>query len=310
MGWFLIVILFILAVGVLVIGGSIFVETHEKRRQPSEADWQKFRANNPQLYPSVHGVGREPVGIQQNEIRHISELLNAANQSVVQPLNTTPPAAPVSVTSENEIARPDQITPWEDNGWEVLISFGKSRSETFDQALYLARLAPQFAETEYNEKPLYQATYTAEPKQYLKFIKLYEIVKNWKSCNVFINGQLIDRKVVGQINYCYGDRCRSGNPSFCFGASSFTENPFGCHRVQISRQNHPWFSFCMNTSSGMKVNKPAMQERIDSYAQIYSLCPVFSYENILKRLHDLPDLLSIQEYQNLQWSTGLHIEIK
>lgn len=50
-------------------------------------------------------------------------------------------------------------------------------------------------------------------------------------------------EIVGGLNYCYGDFCRNGRLNFCFGASEYTENPFGCHRLQISATNNPWYSF-------------------------------------------------------------------
>jgi hypothetical protein len=208
-------------------------------------------------------------------------------------------------TSEQlpEIAMPEP-------NWRISVSFMKSRSNLFEQALTLAKLAPEFIETEHDGKIIYQALYNQEPKEYLKFIKLYEIVKSWKSCNVFINNRLIDRKVVGGINYCYGDRCRSGNPDFCDGASEMTANPFGCHRLQISAANHPWLSFVIPQPNGaLKINKDGMKERIDSFARVYSLCPVFSYPRILERLANLPDELCLDEYKRLLRDAGDYTEL-
>jgi hypothetical protein len=192
--------------------------------------------------------------------------------------------------------------------WEIMVSFMKTRSDLFDQAVMLAKLAPKYIETQSNGKAIYQASYSHETKDYLKYVKLYELIKNWKSCNVFINNKLVDRKVIGSINYCYGDRCRSGNPDFCDGASEMTANPFGCHRLQISAANHPWLSFIIpQTDGSLKINKGGMKERIDSFARIYSLCPVFSYPRILQRLKDLPDRLYPDEYRELLSNSGIYM---
>jgi hypothetical protein len=180
--------------------------------------------------------------------------------------------------------------------WYVSISFGESRSPSFPQALALAQSAPQYIENNVSNKVLYQAIYSDKPKEYLQFIKLYELVSNWKSCFVIINGTVMDRKIIGGLNYCYGDKCRSGNPDFCFGASQMTANPFGCHRLQISAYNHPWWTIGdFITSSIWRVNKQAMMERIKTYSLPYVMCPCFSIENIKAVVDSLPDTIDLRK---------------
>lgn len=165
----------------------------------------------------------------------------------------------------------------------------------------MAKAAPSYHEQTDEGHILHQAIYSAKPEEYLSFISLYELVAKWKSSFVLINGGVIDRKVVGQINYCYGDKCRSGNPRFCFGASELTANPFGCHRLQVSAANNPWWSFGERLYGGKQfyVDKQAIRERIDSYARVYKICPCFDYDSIIQTLHTLPSLLSPQEYGKL-----------
>jgi tetratricopeptide (TPR) repeat protein len=184
--------------------------------------------------------------------------------------------------------------------WYVSISFGESRSPNFPQALALAQSAPQYIENNINGKILYQAVYSDKPTEYLQFIKLYELVSNWKSCFVIINGTVMDRKIIGGLNYCYGDKCRSGNPDFCFGASELTANPFGCHRLQISAYNHPWWTIGnFITSSIWRVNKQAILERIKTYSLPYVMCPSFSIENIKSVVDSLPDTIDLRK--NKKW---------
>ncbi|WP_206077353.1 hypothetical protein, partial [Porphyromonas levii] len=134
-------------------------------------------------------------------------------------------------------------------------------------------MAPQYIENNVEGKIIYQSIYSENPNEYLQFIKLYELINKWKSCFVVINGQIVDRKIIGGLNYCYGDKCRSGNPDFCYGASYMTDNPFGCHRVQISRYNTPWWSFGIFDTFGIwHVDKEAILRRIIEYSQPYRLC--------------------------------------
>lgn len=183
--------------------------------------------------------------------------------------------------------------------WYISVTFGVSTSASFENAVTMARYAPIFIRGGTESKPLFQAVYGADPQEYLAFIALYEIVRDWKSSFVVINGQMIDRKIVGQLNYCYGDKCRSGNPDFCFGASEMTENPFGCHRLQISACNHPWYSFGKLSPYLDKVwlvDKEAIRARASSFAQVYSLCPCFDRERIDKTIRDLPDEIDLRKH--------------
>lgn len=184
--------------------------------------------------------------------------------------------------------------------WYISLSFGKSNSNNYGKAVELAKSAPTYLETNPDGNIIHQAIYSNNSKEYLQFIKLYELVKNWKSSFVIINGEHIDRKIVGQLNYCYGDKCRSGNPSFCYGASYMTENPFGCHRLQISACNHPWWEFYRKVKGKWILDKNAMMERINSYASIYNICPDFDYDNIMRVFNKFPKSISDSRYKKLR----------
>ena len=183
--------------------------------------------------------------------------------------------------------------------WHISISFGKSTSNNYTKAVFLAKKAPSYHEEGEGKNIIHQATYSSSDSDYLSFITLYELVGGWKSSFVFINNQLIDRKIVGKLNYCYGDKCRSGNSKFCYGASEFTVNPFGCHRLQISEYNSPWWSFGMlDTKNIWHVDKKAILERINEKCTPYKHCPNFSYENIMLVLNRLPDTIDIKKDKN------------
>ena len=192
------------------------------------------------------------------------------------------------INTNNEV-KPIQTKSFPQN--YISVSFGKSTSSNFPTALSLAKMSHTYIES----NKIYQAVYNSiDPIEYIKFIQLYELISNWKSCFVTMNGKVIDRKIVGKLNYCYGDKCRSGSSRFCYGASEFTDNPFGCHRLQISQSNNPWWGFGHFQSNNVwSVNKDAIKKRIDEYSQEYIMCPSFSYDTILEALHKLPNQIDI-----------------
>ena len=197
----------------------------------------------------------------------------------------------------------------EKTSWEISVSFSKSSSANFDRALYLAKHADKYLKTVYNGNDIYQAFFTSNPKSYLDFIKLYELISGWKSTFVMINGELVDRKIVSGLNRCYGDKCRTGKIDFCYGASFMTENPFGCHRLQISSCNHPWWSFSHYNGRKYVVDKKAILERAKSYSTAYRMCPCFDWDKIVKAIEELPNTvdegISLDEWQQSTFNKNL-----
>lgn len=186
--------------------------------------------------------------------------------------------------------------------WYISICFGKSSSENYMKAVTLAKQAPQYHTQTDNGIILHQAIYSSAPQEYLAFISLYELVSTWKSSFTIINGKVIDRNIIGKLNYCYGDKCRSGDPHFCYGASYMTENPFGCHRLQVSAANNPWWSFYRRVGNNYILNQMELKKRIDSYASVYCLCPCFNYQQIIQAYNSLPIRLTQYQYNRLSAS--------
>lgn len=232
---------------------------------------QPYNGNNNQNYNQNHYYNYNQI----NNYNH-----NNFNSNAVIP----------KASVDEDIAFPD---------WNISISFGKSSSNNYAKAVVLAKAAPQYHEQTDDGKILHQAIYSSKPNEYLAFVMLYELVGSWKSSFVMINSKLIDRKIVGNLNYCYGDKCRSVNKDFCHGASYMSENPFGCHRLQINAANNPLWSYYHSEGYRWILDRASLKARIESYAKIYCVCPVFNYTNIMKVYESLPDVLSEYQLKNL-----------
>lgn len=198
-----------------------------------------------------------------------------------------------------EIEQYDLIADKNRSSWEIGISFSKSSSENFQRAIFLAKDANRYVEDDYAGKKIYQAFFSPRVEDYLKFTRLYDLIGQWKSVAVTINGELIDRKIIGGINYCYGDKCRNGREDFCYGASYMTANPFGCHRLQMSACNHPWWSFVAFNGKEYIVDKHAIRERAEQYSTAYRICPSFNYEKIMFIIDTLPNKMTQAEYNSI-----------
>jgi len=187
--------------------------------------------------------------------------------------------------------------------WHVSLSFGKSTSQNFSKALAIAKASPQYIESVDDKgNPIYQAIYGSG--EYLKFITLYELIGKWKSAFVFVNGEIVDRKIVGDINYCYGDKLRSGKSDFCFGASQFTENPFGCHRAQMHSYNDPWYSFgIIDTKGRFHIDKDRIRQELIQRLEPFRFCPALNMERAMNNLDKLPDVIDPNIDDNWEYTT-------
>lgn len=224
----------------------------------------------------------------------------SSNNIIKKNVSYTPNIINVEDTLSKEIVYPD---------WYISISFGESKSQSFAQAVALAQMAPQFIINNVEGKKLYQAIYSDKPSEYLQFIKLYELVSQWKSCFVILNGKIMDRKIIGKLNYCYGYKCRSGKSDFCYGASEMTENPFGCHRLQISSYNNPWTSFGQYDTSGVfHIDKIAIKNRIMDYSTPYLDCPCFSMDKVLEALDKLPNKINKANNYNSSYESKMSLD--
>lgn len=186
------------------------------------------------------------------------------------------------------------------NRWTIMISFGSSSSKSYEKAVYLAKNSPKYEEIEDNDgNKTHTATYTDKKEDFLNFIILYDLVSNWKSTVFIINGKMVDKKTIGKIKYCYGDKCRSVKSNFCYGASYMTDNPFGCHRLQISRFNNPWWEYYQPEGNHYKLNRESIIDRIKLASDTFKYCPAFDIENIMKAAMSLPLILKKDEYEKL-----------
>lgn len=188
-----------------------------------------------------------------------------------------------------------------DTVWNCTISFGQSTSSNLDRAIYLAKTYADSYKTEaLNGEALHLATYYTGQKSFNNLSNLYKIVGNWKSTALFINGNLIDKKTFSKVKRCYGDKCLAIHSNFCYGASYFTHNPFGCHRLKISVSGKPYWEFYEESGRGTYIlNREEMNDRIRQAASVYHYCPEFNLEKIMAVADKIPTEISRQKLDKI-----------
>lgn len=162
--------------------------------------------------------------------------------------------------------------------WEITVSFGKSTSINYDKAIFLAKKSRRYEELFENGNITHTATYSDSRDDFLDFIILYDLIANWKSTFFIINGEIIDKKTVSNIKYCYGNKCRSAEPNFCFGESHFDTNPFGCQQLHVSTFNNPWWGYYKRENNQFIFERQKLLDRIEMTKLSYRHCPAFNIE--------------------------------
>lgn len=192
-------------------------------------------------------------------------------------------------------------------GWTLTVSFGKTTSKNLTNALYVAKKSDKFKVENIDGSEIYTVDFNDSREDINLFMMLYDIVGNWKSTAFFINGEMVRKSIISEVKWCYGDKCNSIKPDFCYGASGYTENPFGCHRLQISTYNTPWWNFYQKEGSSYILDKQAIVERIHRTYNTYKYCPAFDLEHIMSIADALPLSLTSTEYRKLKSTVEKHL---
>jgi len=190
----------------------------------------------------------------------------------------------------NELIFPD---------WYITISFGKSTSLNYEKAILLAKRASQYHEQYNNGNILHQAIYSDEPKEFLKFVILYDLIGKWKSSFVFCNGVMMDKQILKELIYCYGNKCRSKESDYCYGSYGRKINPFPCRRIGIARWSNQLWRYYSKNNSHYILNKQELVNLITNLAKKSGFCPKFNYDEMICALNSLSNKITSDQYYKM-----------
>lgn len=194
--------------------------------------------------------------------------------------------------------------------WVLTVSFSKSSSKIFAQVLSSVQIHPSFKQTKGpNSEDIYEVAF--EPDDILNFDQLWNRIKEWKSTVIKIRGDIVDRNTVSKWLICYRDKLKTKdtNPLFCFGASPFTYNLFGCHRIML-RDGIGSFGMCwyhmgkFDNSAVFHVDREAIAVRVKQDSYLYRICPALDIERIKRGLMLIPEQINVKRDKG--WAIEQH----
>ena len=205
----------------------------------------------------------------------------------------------VSIANEVTLISPfvTEYEPFLRKPWTLKVEFQYSSSKALPQILKLAKTMPGFSEEQdANGNLVYQVTFG--PLGVLEFDKIYSKVKSWKGTLIYINGQIVTRAEVAKWLLCYRDKIRylDSQPLFCWGASTFTANIFGCHRTKIRdtdwNWNSCWYSIGeLDDNNIFHVDKQRIVKLIIQNLKPYRICPALNPKYMELGMRLIPDTI-------------------
>lgn len=231
-----------------------------------------------------------------------------------------PEATPVK-TAEDELMLPfiEAYGNFLRRPWLLALEFPHSSSRALSQIRKLAETMRGFTETQNSEGyPLYQVSF--RPLEIGDFEQLYKKVKNWKGTLLYVNGEIVSQADVSKWIICYRDKVKylESQPLFCWGASTFTNNIFGCHRTKIRDSdwnwNQCWYSIGELDNEGtFHIDKRRIVSLIRDNIRPYCICPALNPAHLALGLKIIPDTINARKdkiWEYVQLSDGSPVGVR
>ncbi len=186
----------------------------------------------------------------------------------------------------------------------VEISFGYSSSPNFQKAVDICKNIPSYSVINEGKQAKHKVTLPITEVELI--INLYEIVGNWKSSKMLINGHIATKKDLTYFGVgCYRNRQRSYNPKqYCFGETEYEANIWGCKRLNlpISEWGSNWLDYGNFDKSGVwHFDKKRIKHELELGLKENELCPMLNRKMVLDTLDKFPNSINPKRDKNWQY---------
>jgi hypothetical protein len=188
---------------------------------------------------------------------------------------------------------------------KIEIVFGSSSSSNFDPALEVCGNIPTFAKKGDGKDALYSVI--LESTEVELAITIWELVGNWKSSKMSIDGQRITKSdLVYNGLGCYRNRQKAFEPNqYCYGEREFEYNIWGCKRLNMPI--HSWGGWLDNGKFDSRgvwyFDKEKIKHELELAIHENKYCPILSREKVLETLEGIPDSIDPKTNENWEYRT-------
>lgn len=188
----------------------------------------------------------------------------------------------------------------------LLVEFGKSTSQNYPHAVELASRYDTYEESGEGKFIKHVTTFT--PEQIMDFFDLYELVGRWKSCSIYIDGELVPPNKLHFLR-CFQERLKAYDKNeYCYGRDdgyNSNDNDFGCRHTNI--QLYGWQGLrgygAMDRQGVFHVNKDKLRHDIYKNIETYQLCPALSVDVIERGVNEVPERVNPKRDRDWEYVT-------
>ena len=195
-----------------------------------------------------------------------------------------------------------------DNGIaQVEIKFGQSSSPSYKKAVSICENLPSYKVSGEGKEIEHSVTLPITEIELL--INLYELVGNWKSSQMLINGHIETKKALTYYGAgCYRNRQKSFRPEqYCFGEREYEANIWGCKRLNmpVHEWGGGWLDYGKFDSNGIwHFDKARIRHELETKIKENELCPVLKRQHVFETLENLPEIINPKREKNWEYRTS------
>lgn len=188
---------------------------------------------------------------------------------------------------------------------DVEITFGRSSSANYEQAVAIAQNIPSYIEEGEGREIRHRVKLPITEVELI--LNLHGLVGTWKSSRMLINGQPAQKSdLVYHGMGCYRNRQKAyDRDRFCFGEADYEANIWGCKRMGMPViQWGGWLEYGKLDQAGVwHFDKDRIRHELELKIEENKLCPVLDRARILETLDRMPDSVNPKSDPNWEYTT-------
>ena len=189
----------------------------------------------------------------------------------------------------------------------VELSFGKSSSRNYDQAIEICRNTPSY--TESGEGKQLRHTARLPITEIELILNLHKLVGGWKSSRLLINKQPATRTdLVYRGAGCYRNQQKAYDRDlYCFGKEAYEANIWGCKKLglPVLAWGGGWLEYGSFDQNGIwHFDKDQIARELKIGIEENRVCPVLDPQMIMATLDRIPDAVDPNSDSRWEYATN------
>lgn len=187
----------------------------------------------------------------------------------------------------------------------TLLTFGYSSSPSYEKAVEICKKIPTYKIQGDGKNIVHEVTIPTT--EILLIVNLWEIISNWKTSKMLINGKICTKKDLAYNGIgCYRNCLNAvDKDKFCYGKQNNWEfNIWGCKKLQMPMfaYGDSWLTYGRFDKNGFwYFDKLKIKEELEERIKDIELCPILNTKRIYDALNLLPEKIDPRFDPNFEY---------